>query len=29
VGEYEDIVPELIERVKAGFTFGVEPVKNW
>ena len=28
VGEYEDIVPELIERVKAGFTFGVEPVKK-
>ena len=26
VGEYEDIVPELIERVKNGFTFGVEPV---
>lgn len=23
VGEYEDIVPELIERVKAGFTFGI------
>ena len=28
VGEYEDIVPELIERVKAGFTFGIEPVKK-
>ncbi len=25
VGEYQDIIPELIERVKAGFTFGVEP----
>lgn len=25
VGEYQDILPELIERVKAGFTFGVEP----
>ena len=24
VGEYEDIVPELIEKVKAGFTFGVK-----
>jgi len=24
VGEYEDIVPELIERVKTGFTFGLE-----
>jgi electron transfer flavoprotein alpha subunit len=28
VGEYEDIVPELIERVKAGFTFGIEQVKS-
>ena len=28
VGEYEDIVPELIERVKSGFTFGIEPTKN-
>jgi electron transfer flavoprotein alpha subunit len=28
VGEYEDIVPELIERVKDGFTFGIEPVKK-
>lgn len=28
VGEYQDILPELIERVKAGFTFGIEPVKN-
>jgi len=24
VGEYEDILPELIEQVKAGFTFGLE-----
>ncbi len=24
VGEYEDILPELIERVKAGYTFGIE-----
>jgi electron transfer flavoprotein alpha subunit len=24
VGEYEDIVPELIEQVKNGFTFGLE-----
>jgi electron transfer flavoprotein alpha subunit len=28
VGEYTDILPELIERVKTGFTFGIEPVKN-
>ena len=28
VGEYTDIVPELIERVKAGFTFGIDPIKN-
>ena len=28
VGEYEDILPELIERVKNGFTFGMEPVRN-
>ena len=27
-GEYEDIVPELIERVKGGFTFGIEPAKK-
>jgi electron transfer flavoprotein alpha subunit len=27
VGEYEDIMPELIERVKSGFTFGVESSK--
>lgn len=24
VGEYQDILPELIERVKAGFTFGIK-----
>ena len=28
LGEYEDIVPELIERVKSGFTFGIEPEKK-
>lgn len=28
VGEYQDILPELIEKVKGGFTFGIEPVKN-
>lgn len=28
VGEYQDVVPELIERVKNGYTFGIEPVKN-
>lgn len=28
VGEYTDIIPELIERVKAGFKFGIEPKKN-
>jgi electron transfer flavoprotein alpha subunit len=28
VGEYADIIPELIERVKAGFTFGIETKKN-
>jgi len=27
VGEYQDIVPELIERVKKGFTFGIEAKK--
>ncbi len=27
VGEYQDIIPELIERVKGGFTFGIEPKK--
>ena len=24
VGEYEDILPELIEKVKGGFTFGLK-----
>jgi electron transfer flavoprotein alpha subunit len=28
VGEYEDIIPELIERVKGGFTFGIDPAKK-
>jgi len=28
VGEYTDILPELIDRVKGGFTFGIEPTKN-
>jgi len=28
VGEYTDIIPELIERVKAGFKFGIEAKKN-
>ena len=28
VGEYQDILPELIERVKRGYTFGVEPAKG-
>jgi len=27
VGEYTDIIPELTERVKAGFTFGIEAKK--
>ena len=27
VGEYEDILPELIKKVKEGFTFGIQPVK--
>jgi electron transfer flavoprotein alpha subunit len=27
VGEYEDLIPELIERVKQGFTFGIETKK--
>jgi electron transfer flavoprotein alpha subunit len=27
VGEYADIVPELIERVKSGFSFGIEVKK--
>ncbi len=28
LGEYQDILPELIERVKGGFTFGIEPKKR-
>ena len=28
VGEYQDILPELIEQVKQGFTFGIEPKKR-
>jgi len=28
VGKYTDILPELIEKVKAGFTFGIEPKKK-
>jgi len=28
VGEYNDILPELIEQVKAGFKFGIETRKN-
>ncbi len=28
VGEYQDILPELIDRVKGGFTFGIEPAKG-
>ena len=28
LGEYQDILPELIERVKAGFTFGIESKKK-
>ena len=28
VGEYQDILPELIEQVKAGFTFGIDAVKS-
>jgi electron transfer flavoprotein alpha subunit len=28
VGEYTDILPELIEQVKAGFKFGIETRKN-
>jgi electron transfer flavoprotein alpha subunit len=28
VGEYTDIIPELIERVKSGFKFGLESKKN-
>lgn len=28
VGEYQDLLPELIERIKAGFSFGIEAKKN-
>ena len=28
IGEYEDILPELIDRVNGGFTFGIEPIRN-
>ena len=28
LGEYQDILPELIERVKGGYTFGIEPKRN-
>jgi electron transfer flavoprotein alpha subunit len=28
IGEYQDILPELIDRVKAGFTFGIEAKKK-
>jgi len=28
LGEYQDILPELIDRVSAGFTFGIEPKKK-
>jgi electron transfer flavoprotein alpha subunit len=28
VGEYEDILPELIDRVNNGYTFDLEPMKN-
>jgi electron transfer flavoprotein alpha subunit len=28
VGEYEDILPELIERVNNGYTFDLEPIKK-
>jgi electron transfer flavoprotein alpha subunit len=28
LGEYQDILPELIERVKSGFTFGIESKKE-
>ena len=28
VGEYQDILPELIERVNSGFTFGIEAKKK-
>lgn len=28
VGEYQDILPELIDRVNGGFTFGLETIRN-
>ena len=28
VGEYQDVLPELIDRVNGGFTFGIEPIRN-
>jgi electron transfer flavoprotein alpha subunit len=28
VGEYQDILPELIDRVKSGFKFGIEEKRN-
>ena len=28
VGEYQDILPELIDRVNNGFTFGIGPEEN-
>lgn len=28
IGEYQDILPEMIERVKGGYTFGIEPKKK-
>jgi electron transfer flavoprotein alpha subunit len=28
VGEYQDILPELIEKVRSGFTFGLEPKRK-
>ena len=28
VGEYQDILPEIIEQVKGGFTFGIAPRKK-
>ena len=28
IGEYQDILPELIDRVNGGFTFGIEPIRN-
>jgi len=28
VGEYQDILPELIEQVRSGFTFGLEPKRK-